>query len=150
MIYTDDFPGLSYNPVTGWLMRGGERAGCSRPDGYRQTSFRGKQYLDHILIWRIVTGKWCEKQIDHINGVRDDNRWENIREATNQENQSNRRARKDSSTGVKGVFPRGKRFRAAITVEWREIHLGYFDTIEEAELAYGAAAEKYQKEFKRK
>lgn len=149
-ISIDRFKGLSYNPETGWLKRNGRRAGCLGNKGYRLTSVDGRQTVDHRIIWYIMTGDWPSNQIDHINGIRDDNRWCNLREVTNQQNQFNRIVRKDSSTGVKGVYPRGNRFRASIFHNWKEKHLGYFDTIEEASEAYNKAADELQGEFKRK
>lgn len=150
LISTDEFPGLLYDPETGWLIRDGKRAGCQQNKGYWITSIKGKQIVDHRIIWFMMTGAWPSKQIDHINGIRDDNRWCNLREVSNQQNQFNRAVRKDSSTGIKGVYPKGNKFRASIFFNWKEKHLGYFDTVEEAKAAYEKAALELQGDFRRK
>lgn len=84
-------------------------------------------------------------QIDHINGVKTDNAWKNLRQVTAQQNSYNRRrAMKNSKTGVLGVGTRADgKFRARIRVAGRRIELGAFDTIDEAKNAYAAAKKKY-------
>jgi hypothetical protein len=92
----------------------------------------------HRIAWALTTGSW-PKEIDHRNGVRDDNRLSNLREATRTENHQNRAKRRDNTTGFVGVcFDRGK-FNANITIHKRARHLGRYDTKEEAYAAYCAA-----------
>ena len=81
----------------------GQQFGCCNSEGYIFGGLRGKYYSEHRLIWLYHCGKWPKECIDHINGVRDDNRIENLREATNQQNQFNRKSEKDSSSQYKGV-----------------------------------------------
>ncbi len=139
-IFTD----LVYNPETGEVTRQGRVCGALQKTGYLRTSYNNKLYMNHRIAWYLQTGEWPKNQIDHINGDRSDNRWCNLREVSNQQNQFNRVVRKDSSTGLKGVYPKGNRFRAAIWFNGREKHLGYFETAEEAKLVYDKHAREIQ------
>lgn len=71
-------------------------------------------------------------EVDHINGERSDNRLCNLRLATKSQNRKNRRANANTATGVKGVTVEGKKFRASIYCDKKELHLGMYDTLEEA------------------
>jgi hypothetical protein len=89
--------------------------------------------------------------VDHINGNPLDNRKCNLRVVSHQENCFNRKLSKNNSTGYKGVSifrPNGK-YKASIKVNYKQIHLGYFETPEDAALAYNNAATKYFGEFAR-
>ncbi|MDL2342597.1 HNH endonuclease [Deinococcus sp. MIMF12] len=77
---------------------------------------------------------------DHINGDPLDNRRANLRACTAQENAWNRRAHRNSKTGVKGVSPHKGKFRATIHKSGAQIYLGTFTTVELAAAAYNGAA----------
>jgi len=79
---------------------------------------------------------------DHINGDGLDNRRENLRIVTNQQNQMNRGAQKNNKLSVKGVsfHKRAKKYQAQISVNGKVVALGYFKTVEEASLEYQKAA----------
>jgi hypothetical protein len=90
---------VTYDPLTGhftWLVdRGtnklkGKRCGNIECDGYVSCCFNRKRYKAHRLAYLYMTGDWPKLEIDHINRNRQDNRWENLREATRSENASNR------------------------------------------------------------
>ena len=81
---------LSYNTDTGefrWRVtrrgaaRAGSVAGCVRHDGYVRIAIDGKRYLAHRLAWLYVHGELVP-ELDHANGVRSDNRLDNLRPAT--------------------------------------------------------------------
>lgn len=148
---------LSYDPTTGiftWVKHNnraptGSVAGSYDADGYRNISIDRLPYKAHRLAWLYVYGVEPECQIDHINCVRDDNRIENLRVATHQQNQRNRACK--SSSGYKGVYlhkPTG-RWNARITTDGRDTSLGYFDTAESAGAAYAKAARERYAEFAR-
>lgn len=141
---------LDYSPETGEFRWRFGRRGVSAarvtwsPDsyGYYQISVDGRTYKAHRLAWLYVHGAWPPDQIDHINGIRGDNRIVNLREATRAENQGNqRKARSDNKTGLLGVFRAGgsSKFRAQICLRGNKLHIGYFSTAEEAHQAYLAA-----------
>lgn len=113
--------------------------GEERPNGLRYVLRyfgRGKKVYLHRFIVDAPRGL----RVDHKNGDGFTNTRRNLRVGTQTQNMRNvAKARRDSSTGVRGVFPYGNRFRARIRDEGRQIFLGYFDTIEEARVARVAA-----------
>lgn len=131
----------------------GQRAG--RPHmssgvltGYRHVHILGKNYLTHRLIYLMFNGS-LPTQIDHINGIRDDNRIENLRPATPEQNRQNAKTRKDNTTGVKGVYPCKNKFKAQVECNKIRYHVGYFDNIEDAKNAVQQKREELHKEFAR-
>ena len=124
--------------ATRWNTRwAGTIAGAFNNLGYRVIGIDGRTYLAHRLAWLIVTGKWPGAQIDHANLDPSDNRFSNLREATVSQNQYNQRMRADNTSGVKGASWRKSsgKLRGRIGLNGKQLHLGYFDTIEEAEAA---------------
>lgn len=124
--------------------RVGSTAGAlNRHTGYISISIAGRLHRAHRLAWLYVMGDWPKNQIDHINGARSDNRWENLREADSQLNQQNLRlARGNTNSGALGVYRTDKKhhpWRAAIKHDGRNKHLGNFRSVEEAQAAYVAA-----------
>ena len=103
---------LHYDLDTGqfyWIMKtGNKRVGdiagsITTYDKYRRIKLNGKMYLAHRLAWFFVYNAWPENEIDHINGVRDDNRIENLRDVPHWLNQRNAKRRSDNTSGVVGV-----------------------------------------------
>lgn len=123
----------------------GRRAGnVSVCTGYVQLRVDNRLYRGHRLAWLITTGQWPSGVIDHINGVRHDNRWCNLRDVTNQVNSWNRVAPSASKSGLLGVtFDRAGRAIAQIMVSGRNINLGHFESPEQAHAAYLRAKEIY-------
>lgn len=87
----------------------------------------------HRVAWAVANGRWPENEIDHINGVRDDNRLVNLRDVTRTENHRNA-GLKINTSGVLGVSWNTERRKwiAQITVDGKNNYLGQFDTITEA------------------
>ena len=114
-------------------IRIGDAAGSIDSHGYLQTKHNGIVYLNHRLIWLMHYG-WLPKLIDHVNGNKTDNRIENLRQATPQQNQHNAKRRVDNKSGVKGVIWRkdSRKWRADIQVNGKRRSLGCFDSIENA------------------
>lgn len=147
---------LDYDPETGvfrWKRRRGRGlagaiAGKLVYWGHRKIGIDGRSYRAHRLAWFYVYGRWPKGEIDHINGVSDDNRIDNLREATRAENMRNLRgAHRDSVTGFRGVrnHPQCfiKPFQARVVKDGREYSLGYYATPEEA----AGAASKARREL---
>lgn len=135
-----------YDPLSGKIYKLCQLSGMQtsvgstdKTAGYVQVSIKGKNYRVHRLAWLYMTGSYPEFEIDHINGMRSDNRWENLRKGADNINNQNRRCcNKNSKTGILGVYAikhTGK-FSAAITKDRKQIHLGYFDTAELAHAKY--------------
>ena len=147
-----------YQPESGdlvWLVNKarrikiGDQAGSMNGDGYLKIGIDGKIYQAHRLAWLYEHGFLPPDQIDHINGTPSDNRLENLRPATPSENMRNRGFQANNKSGHKGVhWHRGKgKWCAEIRVHGVKKHLGYFDVIEDAALAYISAAKVLHGEF---
>ncbi len=126
----------------------GQDAGCSRPDGYRVVHCNGHLYREHRLIWMYHYGSW-PSMIDHVNGIRSDNRIANLRPATRSQNMRNTGAHMDNATGLKGVVRIGRKFSARILLEGKQKQLGVYATPHEAHAAYARALSKHFPEFGR-
>lgn len=138
---------LDYDPETGmftWKISNrnspikiGSEAGTLDSGGYCQIKIDGTHYKAHRLAWLYVHNNWPKYQIDHINGIRADNRLANLRAATSSENSQNQRcANKDSKTGLLGIYPHGKKYVAQIRLNGKTHRLGIFQTPEEAHEVY--------------
>ena len=127
----------------------GAIAGCKRKDGYLVVRVLDKLYLAHRLAWFWHHGVWPKDLIDHVDGNKENNKIENLREATKSTNGFNRGKEKTNRTGFKGIVfykPYGK-YMARITVQRKSTFLGYYDTPEDAHQAYCDAAATYHGEF---
>jgi hypothetical protein len=147
----DERTGMFVRKITMGSMRSGSVAGSVRRDGYRWISVDGIRYFASDLAWLYVKGCWpcSDNLIDHINRIRDDNRFDNLREASYEQNSVNSKVRRNSTTGFKGVVYRKdrKRFVARIRVRGDQIYLGWFDTAEAAGAAYDEAARAIHGQF---
>lgn len=127
----------------------GKKVGSFTNRGYFSTTIKGKFYLIHRLIFMMFHG-YIPKEIDHINGIRNDNRIENLRNATNK-NQQNSKIRKDNKSGVKGVywFKELNKWKVDVGVKGKRKYVGVFEDLELAELVAQEAREKYHGKFAR-
>lgn len=147
---------LHYDPETGiftWLespqgrVMAGSVAGSITYQGYVSIKFGRKPYFAHRLAWLYMTGEWPPDCIDHINGIKNDNRIENLRPATVHQNLQNQ-------------YGKGYRFRpekskknpwiAQIKINGKTKHLGSFATKDEAIFAYEIAKIEIRGEFAHK
>jgi HNH endonuclease len=149
---------LSYDPETGIFtrvkqtsnrIRVGDIAGSLNNTGYLLIRVDGIKYSAHRLAFLFMLGRWPDAEVDHINLIRSDNRWSNLREATHAENKRNSWVSRRNTSGFKGVNKRGNRWYARIRADGDQIHLGYFATPKEAHAAYCRAAAKYHGKFAR-
>jgi len=118
----------------------GSEAGDKKKKGYRYVSFKGVRYQTHRLVWFLHNGCDPDGQIDHINGVRDDNHIENLRVVTSRQNQSNLKRHREGYLLGATYESRGvgkpRQWRARIRVAGKLKHLGFFKSENEAHLAY--------------
>ncbi len=114
-------------------------------DGYLTLVFKGRQYFVHRVLWLLHKGTWPLAQIDHINGIRTDNRIANLRDVSRKTNLQNRRCRTQGRMDLPlGVVEDGpKRYRASVASNGAQLHVGTFATPQEAHAAYVQAKRKY-------
>lgn len=139
---------LHYDPETGVFTRlvskgntkVGDVAGSVDTKGYLRVLFKGRREKLHRLAVLYMTGRMPIAQVDHEDGVKDNNRWSNLREMDNEGNASNRvRSNSNNSLGMLGVHRCKNKYRAAFKGKC----LGLHDTPEEAQQAYETAKENY-------
>jgi hypothetical protein len=146
---------LHYDPDTGVFTRlkcarpdmVGKRAGGVKPDGYRVIGVDGRWYRAARLAYPYMTGAWPPHVIDHKNHRRDDDRWSNLRPATDSQNSAYRLNQKKRSGLPEGVRRKKHRFDALIGANGKQHHLGSYATAEDAADAYQRAAHKFFGEF---
>lgn len=109
-------------------------------NGYKQGRIFGKSYRAHRIIWAIAYGYWPD-EVDHINGVRSDNRICNLRDVDRTSNCRNLSVRSNNTSGVVGVSwdKTYKKWHSRI----RDVHIGYYDEFDDAVEARRAAELKY-------
>lgn len=123
-----------YNPITGvfynYKTEGDTASPCT--NGYLCTRINKKTYYLHRLAFLYMTGSFPTYDVDHINGIRSDNSWENLRPSTRSQNLQNRSANLNRDL-PKNVYqiPSGK-YRVGIKYEGKRKHYGYFWSLEEA------------------
>lgn len=128
----------------------GKTAGALHSQGYSSINLNGAHFLAHRLAWLHATGEAPSKFIDHINGIKTDNRLCNLREATKTENALNSKISCANTSGIKGVCLSGgsaNPWKARIRVDGKELHLGRFKTKEEAHEKVRLARELHFGEF---
>lgn len=141
---------LHYNPDTGifvWmldrpgLVRKGDLAGTLDSYGYVQIGVDGKSYRAYRLAWLYMEGYWPENEVDHINRIRNDDRWRNLREVSHLCNSRNRNLQKNNTSGITGVYRNVARNKwcATIKIKGRAKNLGYYVEFDEAVCARLAA-----------
>jgi len=142
---------LYYDRHTGiwtWLVKKGKMepgsvAGNYSTSGYIQIRVDRKLYMAHVLAWFYSFGVWPENMVDHQNRIRDDNRLNNLRQATLSQNLGNTLKRNNNTSGFKGVWKRGNKWIAEVG----KIKFGTFDTREEAAVVVAQEAKKRYGEF---
>ena len=148
---------LSYDPETGdftWLVGTkmiGKKAGSIDSKGYCRIQINGKFCKSHRLAWLYVYGEFPSADIDHVNGVRNDNRIKNLRDCSRIENMWNVGIIPSNTSGFKGVVwrERDSKWQAQIKIEGKSKHIGYFATAELASAAYKTKARELHGEFYR-
>ena len=124
--------------------------GPNKSKGYWVITLDGCPLLAHRLAWFYAHGVMPPAHVDHINGIKADNRIANLRLATRSENMRNSRVRQ-STSGLKGAHRIKERrgWASKIQKEGKRFYLGYFATAEEAHAAYAKAATELHEQFAR-
>lgn len=145
---------VHYDPITGGFTRlktGKKIPGWPNKNGYLMMQINNRDYLMHRLAWLYTHGRWPSKFIDHVNMVRHDNSFSNLREANHSENACNQPVRCNNKAGLKGVCwnKRNQAWRAQISKNGQKYMLGHFRTPEAAHAAYVEAAQRLHRDFHR-
>ncbi len=150
---------LLYDPNTGefrWKVnvgaggRAGALTGCPDRLGYLRIRFRGFCWYSNRLAWLIMTGEWPEYEVDHKDLNKANNKWNNLRHTTHNQNTYNQIPGKKSKTGLRGVgISSSGKFTAYIGAGGKFHYLGSFDTPERASAVRSAAVRALHGEFGR-
>lgn len=151
---------LKYDPDTGvwvWIINGNNQfvkvdrvAGCYQKTAGWVIKINTRLYKSHRLAWLYMTGEDPDtKDIDHIDGDRWNNKWNNLRLADDSENQGNQKLAKNNTSGYKGVSKANKKWYARVYRHGVQYFLGFFNTPEDAALAYNKKALELFGEFAR-
>jgi hypothetical protein len=139
-----------YDPESGVLLRRktGKPVKAKNGAGYIKLQVNRRQYTAHRVAWLLSTGAWPQHDIDHINGDREDNRFNNLRDVPRSVNLQNR-VKSGGRTGFLGVSLHAQtgRYSAQIRANGRNKSLGLFDTPEEAHKVYIAAKRQLHQGF---
>lgn len=115
----------------------GKAAGTVNAHGHLCVWAGSKLAYVHRIAWAMTYGEWPADCLDHMNGIQSDNRIANLRVVSKALNNQNVRApRSNTKSRLLGVYSAGKRWRSAISVDKKQIHIGTFDTPEDAHAAY--------------
>jgi hypothetical protein len=128
-----------YDPITGNFIRlsNGKAAGTLNACGYIVFVCDGRLMYAHRLAWLYMSGEMPKWSVDHINGSRSDNRWSNLRDVPHQLNCQNNRRGQGRAKMLGAVWnSRANKWRSVITSSGMQIHLGTFETAEQAHAAY--------------
>lgn len=148
---------LHYSPETGvftWIhknvnqIKAGDIAGCPMKKGHMRIEINRRKYLSHRLAFLYMTGNFPE-EVDHINRIRGDNRWANLRSCTRSQNNSNKTKQKNNTSSYKGVYwyEDRKKWSALIIHDRVRYHLGFFEDKKEAARVYNLKATELHGDF---
>lgn len=137
---------LDYDPATGFFRwrvdcrraRSGTIAGCNHSKGYIKIRSQGRVYLAHRLAWLITHGVMPKGEIDHINGLKNDNRIANLRDVSRRQNAQNLEHHRSGRLAGALKCTNGKWVARAI-FDGKLCHLGTFESEVEAHRAYVSA-----------
>ena len=113
---------FTYSKQTLRYSLSGNEAGTLTVNGYLTVTVLGKQFYVHRICWFLQTGKWPEGNVDHINGVKTDNCWSNLRLATHSQNGCNR-LNSANKSGCKNVYWSNTRNRWVIDITLNRVRV---------------------------
>lgn len=141
---------VTYDPTTGLLTcainrkgsrnKVGDVLGSATRNGHLEVQLDGQKHYIHRLAFLYMMGAMPRGVVDHINRNGSDNRWDNLRDVTQNENTHNQtRLAENNSTGFVGVHRWGEKYRAKINIGKKQMHLGTYDDPAVAAAAYTQA-----------
>jgi len=147
-LHYDQDTGIFTWKVSRGKVKVGKIAGFTDSNGYLIIRIKETNYYSHRLVWLLIYGKF-PSVIDHINGIKNDNRLCNLRECTLQQNQWNHKNYSTNTSGIKGVSwnTNSQKWKVSIRTEIGRIHLGYFKLLDDAKSVMIEARNKYHKEY---
>lgn len=138
--YNEDTGLIKWKEKTGARCKNGWFAGTvsKGDDGYDCLTIKLNRinYRVSRIVWYLKTREWPTDEIDHKNRNSFDNKWHNLREATSLQNNFNKKVLNNNKLGIKGVNRRHGRYVAQITIYGTKVHLGLYNTAQEAGWAY--------------
>jgi hypothetical protein len=139
---------LYWKYVKSIAIKTGDEAGANDGYGYRVIRFNNKLYRAHHLVYLMFNGV-LPNRIDHINSNRSDNRIENLRIATDSENNCNKTKQSNNTTGYKNVrwHERIKKYEVSVQINKERKYIGVFEDLELADLVAQEARNKFHKEY---
>lgn len=140
--------GLLINRKSRGRAKKGKEAGYNNSEGYRVVRIDYEDYYTHRILWLLKHGTWPD-QVDHVNGIKGDNRIENLREASNSDNSCNKPAPNTNTSGFKGVsfHPHSGLWFAYACKDKVRVSAGYHKTAEAAGEAAKKLRESLHKQF---
>lgn len=129
---------VDYNPDTGLFVRKDKKntVWALTNTGYLRITLKNKEYLQHRLAWLYVYGSFPKDEIDHINGIRSDNRICNLRDVSHRENLQNQTYHRNGKLAGCRYVSKIQKWRSRIVVNGKRYEVGVFKTEEEASKAY--------------
>lgn len=130
---------FEYNPETGviiWIkstsrkIKIGQIAGTVNNTGYLRISYQGKLYQAHRLAWYLHYGAWPTNNIDHINGVKTDNRINNLRDATQSTNTLNKKGHRENTYKYYSFNKEKQKWVVQASINGKLTYFGRFKTKE--------------------
>lgn len=133
----------------GTRMRSNDVAGGLQSDGYFGVKYRTVDYMVHRIIYELAYGGVGDKPIDHINGIKTDNRKGNLRLSTPSQNTRNQKKQDGRSSKYKGVSwcKKSRKWKASVRGNGGSIYLGTYKDEASAALAYDYGAKFYAGEY---
>ena len=142
---------ISYDPITGIFIRksSGKVIGSNTAQGYLAFHLLGKTLLAHRVVFFLETGEFPKGQVDHIDGNKHNNKRDNLRIVTSQQNKFNRKPNQNRIGLQKNVYwmPKLNRYRVKMKINGQTKHFGYFNDHQEAIAKAIEVQEKYHGEY---
>lgn len=153
LTYEQIVSAYGYNPATGEITRNKATrrnpigSVCTYPkrSGYLVTHYMCDDKTQitlgaHRIAFMLMMKRWPEHELDHIDGDKANNKWNNLREATKTQNRANTVRTCNNKSGYKGVCAHRGKFQASIGINGKDVYLGLYETAEEAHQVYCAKA----------